>query len=95
MKVKMKIITQMSNHLKYEDLKLSNQQAASALQLDVSSNKECPFNGLLSKKLELLTGGEGGSLVELKVKPCLKLNLLWCAMSRFRIFDNLIISMCM
>ena len=26
---------------------------------------------------------------------CLKLNLLWCAMSRFRIFDNLIISMCM
>jgi hypothetical protein len=34
-----------------------------------SPNKECPFNALLSKKLELLTGGQGGSLVELKVKP--------------------------
>ena len=59
----------MSNHLKYEDPTLSNQQAASALQLDASPNKEYPFNALLSKKLELLTGGEGGSLVELKVKP--------------------------
>jgi hypothetical protein len=35
----------------------------------MAPNKECPFNALQSKKLELLTGGEGGSLVELKVKP--------------------------
>ena len=58
-------------------------------------DKECPFNALLSKKLELLTGGEGGSLVELEPSVQAKRNLLWCAMSRFRIFDNLIISMCM